>query len=213
MACKNCAAMNPRRLHLPLLVATLLGVAVPVQANKADRSQALVYTCDQPAKGDFSTGQVVLRGNVVITQGTMRLLAEVVRLSQTPEGFYQAFADGTTEHQVNYHEARDEPGEAIEGRADRIEYDTRADTVRLIGSATLRQMHGSAAGDEVNGELIVYDNRTQQVTVDGNPAGKTAGGRVRGVLMPRAASAPAPSSAASGVALQPSTTLRSGKGS
>ena len=199
--------MTPRRLLLPLLIVPALLLALPVRANKSDRAQQLVYTCDQPAKGDLTTGELTLRGNVVITQGTMRLVAEVVHLQQTTDGYYQAFADGTPERLVKLHEARDEPGESIEGQADRIEYDTRADTVRLIGSARLRQLHGTAIGSEVNGELIVYDNRTQQVTVDGNPAGKTSGGRVRGVMMPRAASAALPSAPASGVTLQPSTAL------
>ncbi|MBV8603202.1 MAG: lipopolysaccharide transport periplasmic protein LptA [Pelomonas sp.] len=214
MACKNCAAMTKRHFHLPLLIATTLLAAVPVWANKADRAQNLNVSSDTQTTADVSgASTAVFKGNVVITQGTMRLQAAVVRVTETPEGYYQAFADGTAEEQVTFRQARDVPDEWIDGRADRIEYDTRADTVRLVGRATLRQLRGTSTGSEVNGGVIVYDNRTQQVTVDGNPPGATGRDRVRSVFMPRAASAPAPDAAASAVTLQPSTALRSGKGS
>jgi len=204
-----------RRLPALLLIASALLAAAPVEASKSDREQKIAWTSDQQSTVDLGgTLTVVLRGNVVISQGTMRLEAAVVRVQQTPDGYAQVFADGMPERQVAFHQARDEPGESIEGQADRIEYDTHADTIRLIGRATLRQLRGTAVASEANGELIVYDNRTQQATLDGNAPGQTSGGRVRGVLMPRAASAAAPSAPASGVTLQPSTALpRSGKGS
>ena len=105
--------------------------------------------------------------------------------------------------------------EYIEGEGERIEYDSRADTVKFIRRAVLRRYMGATLADETTGELIVYDNKTDVFTVDSGPQSKTPAnptGRVRALLSPRGkvpaggAAAPAPATGPS-PALRPSTTL------
>ena len=106
---------------------------------------------------------------------------------------------------------RDVPGEAIEGVADQLEYDTRTETVRFIGNATVRRTRGTTVADEVTGAVIVYDSRTEVFALEGGNASPNPNGRVRMVLMPRT-QPDAPASAAASappatLPLQPSTTI------
>ena len=73
---------------------------------------------------------------------------------------------------------------------------------------------GGALSDELQGATIVYNNLTDVFSVDGQKgapgATGTSGGRVRAVLAPKDAPAPAPAGTP-GAPLRPSTTLGNGK--
>lgn len=206
MACKNCAAMKLNRPFLkPLFALSALALvfAVPAQAEKADREKAIAFTYDKSGGTDLST-QAELIGNVVITQGTMLLQADRVNAKQTPDGYWQLFALSPTGKQVNFRQASDTPGESIEGVADEVDYDTKADTVRFAGNAVIRRMRGSLVLSETSGPVLDYNNRIGQATLG---AGNASRGRL--MILPRAAAAAAPATPASAVPLQPSTTLQS----
>ena len=215
MFCKNCAAMKKLSRHsfstltaAGLLLAVALGVG-PAEAEKADRLKPMNVTFDQAGQTDVANNRTEMYGNVVMTQGTMVLRAEKADIRETPDGYYQAYANGTAAKQVTFHQARDTPGEFIEGSADQLEYDTRADTVRFVGNARVRHMRGTLVAHEVTGATIIYDKRTEVFALESGNSSPNPGGRSRLVLMPRAASAPeAPASTASAVPLQPSLTLQ-----
>ena len=109
-----------------------------------------------------------------------------------------------------YKQKREGLDEFIEGEADTIEYDGKADRVKFIKRAELRRLRGASVADEMTGSLITYDNSNDVFTVDGGPGGPSGasgspGGRIRAVLAPRvAASAPAPTGPAQ---LRQSTTI------
>ncbi|WP_077034304.1 lipopolysaccharide transport periplasmic protein LptA [Pelomonas sp. KK5] len=202
---------NLPRLPLPPLTLLLIASLAtgPVQAEKGDRLKPLVVTSDRPGQADLANHRTELNGDVILTQGTMVLRAERVDVRETPDGYYQAYANGTAAKQVSFRQSRDTPGEFIEGSADQLEYDTRADTVRFVGKAQVRRLRGTQVTDEVTGAAIIYDKRTEVFAVEGGNASPNTGGRSRLVLMPRAASAPeAAEPAASGVPLKPSLVLQ-----
>ena len=211
MACNFRAAMPQR---LPLLIASLLTAALaagPALAEKADRLKPMVFTAEKQGRLDGVNQRTELQGNVIITQGSLVLRAEKVDVRETRDGYVQAYASGTTGQPVSFHQGRDTPGEAIGGVADQLEYDTRTETVRFIGNATVRRTRGTAVADEVTGAVIVYDSRTEVFTLEGGSASPNPNGRTRIVMMPRAlpdgpASAPA-SAPPAALPLQPSTTL------
>ena len=87
----------------------------------------------------------------------------------------------------------------MEGEAQTIEYDGRADQVLLSERAELRRLRGTVVSDEIVGQVISYNNLTEVFSVDGKAQGgkaaaaapsgiKPDGGRVRAVLSPRPAS-------------------------
>ncbi len=200
--------------HLILIASALsLALALPAaRAEKADRLKPMVFTAEKQGKLDSVNQRTELLGNVIITQGTLQLRAEKVDIRETRDGYRQAFACGVAGQPVTFRQARDVPGEAIDGVANQLEYDTRTETVRFIGNATVRRLRGTSVAEEVTGAVIVYDSRTEVFTLEGGSASPNPNGRTRIVMMPRvqpgdeAASAPA-----APLPLKPSTTLQPGK--
>lgn len=207
MACNFRAAMFQR----PSLLIALALAAGPALAEKADRLKPVIFTAEKQGRLDSVNQRTELVGNVVITKGSLLLRAEKVDARETRDGYLQAFASGAPGQPVSFRQARDVPGEAIEGVADQLEYDTRTETVRFIGNATVRRTRGTTVAEEVTGAVIVYDSRTEVFTLEGGSASPNPNGRTRIVMMPRvgpedAASAPA-SSPPAALPLQPSTTI------
>jgi lipopolysaccharide export system protein LptA len=209
MACNFRAAMQ--RLLLPLALALAFSAA---QAEKADRLKPFVFSSDKTGLVDAVNQRTELLGNVIITKGSLLLRAEKVDVRETRDGYHQAFASGAAGQPVSFRQARDVPGEAIDGVADQLEYDTRTETVRFIGNATVRRMRGTAVAEEVTGAVIVYNSRTEVFTLEGGTASPNPNGRTRIVMMPRAQPGDdAASAPAAPLPLKPSTTLQPGKSS
>lgn len=183
---------------LSALVLVLCAHAPGAWAEKADRTKPIVVDADQPGTFDLQRQVVVFSGNVVITQGTLSLRAERVEVRETREGQRVALAVGSAAQPARYRQKRDGLDEWIEGSADRIEYDTRADTLKLTGNATVRRLRGSEVADEITGSSIVWDNTAGLFTVSGGtPTAANPSGRIRAILAPRAdpAAVPAPAQA------------------
>lgn len=207
MACNFRAAMH--RLLIPLALVLALPAA---QAEKADRLKPFVFSSDKTGLVDAVNQRTELLGNVIITKGSLLLRAEKVDVRETRDGYHQAFASGASGLPVSFRQARDIPGEAIDGVADQLEYDTRTETVRFIGNATVRRLRGTAVAEEVTGAVIVYNSRTEVFTLEGGSASPNPNGRTRIVMMPRAQpSDDAASAPAAPLPLKPSTTLQPGK--
>lgn len=211
MACNFRAAMS--RHLIPLATALTLALVLPAaQAEKADRLKPMVMTSEKRGQLDGVNQRTELIGNVIITKGTLLLKAEKVDVRETREGYHQAFASGVPGQPVTFRQGRDVPGESIDGVANQLEYDTRTETVRFIGNATVRRLRGAAVAEEVTGAVIVYDSRSEVFTLEAGTASPNPNGRTRIVMMPRvqpgdeAASAPA-----APLPLKPSTTLQPGK--
>ena len=141
---------------------------------------------DRPCTVDLVRQVSVCTGNVVIAQGTLVIRADRVELRETPEGYRTATAIGTPGKPAVYRQKRDGGDEQVEGSADRVEYDARADTLRFIGSAQVRRLRGTVASEEIQGAVIVWDNAAELFSVQGGAATPSnPGGRVRAVLSPR----------------------------
>ena len=198
---------------LILMAALAAGAVLPAAAEKADRDKPMNAEADALRYDDLKQTSV-FTGNVVITKGTTIIRGAQVDVSQDPEGYQLAIATAAPGKLAYYRKKRDGVDEYIEGEGERIEYDSRADLVKLIKRAVVRRYKGATLNDETTGALIVYDNNTDVFTVDGGAQNRTAanpGGRVRAMLSPRAAvSAPGtgtPPPVGPATVLRPSTTL------
>jgi lipopolysaccharide export system protein LptA len=186
-----------------LAVAGGLGLAAgwagPAGAEKADRTKPWVVEADRDGVLDLQRQVLVYSGNVVITQGTMVLRAERVEMRELPDGYRAASALGAAGKPASWRQRRDGVDETVEGTAERIEFDGRADTLRFIGNGAVRRLRNGAVADEITGAQIVWDNIAEVFKVEGGGTSTTnPGGRVRAVLSPRvepAASAPPPATA------------------
>ena len=214
MVCKFCADTMTTPFHSATrclaVTLALAFFALPGQAEKADRTRQMVVEADKPGTMDLQRQVVVFNGNVAITQGTMVIRAERVELREMPDGYRAATAIGSTVKPASYRQKRDGIDETVEGVAERIDFDGRADTLRFTGNGNVRRLRGSTVADEITGAVIVWDNAAELFTVQGGavtPA--NPGGRVRAVLSPRVEpAAPAASVAQpAGAPLKPIRTL------
>jgi len=208
MASKIRASMKNTTRPLLLAVACALSWGTAL-AEKADRNKPMNIEADALRYDDLKQVSV-FTGRVVMTKGTIIIRGARVEVRQDAEGYQFGTVTAEPGKLAYYKQKREGLDEYIEGEADSIEYDGRADRVRFIRNAELRRLRGATVADEMTGSLIVYDNGTDVFTVDGSvttPGAPAGSGRVRAVLSPRnAASAPA-APAASPAPLRSTTTL------
>ena len=190
--------MSP--LHRSALLALLaLSLGLPAWAEKADRDKPMNAEADAMRHDDLKQ-LTVFTGNVLITKGSILIRGARVEVSQSPDGYQRAQIVASPGQLAYYRSKRDGVDETVEGEAELIEYDGRADTVQFSRRAVLRRYVGASLADETTGALIRYDNLADVFTVDGALRNGSPGGRVRAQLSPRQG-APAP--AAEAVAAQP----------
>jgi lipopolysaccharide export system protein LptA len=184
-----------------LLLAASIGLASGVaHAEKADRTQKMEVESDQPGKVDLQNQVVIFNGNVVVTKGTMVIKAARIEVRESADGYQSATAIGTPQQLATFRQKRDGIDEYIEGEAERLDYDSKADTIRFTNQAATRRLRGKVVADEVRGALITYDNTAEVFTVSGGASAVTPsnpGGRVKVTLTPKENASAA--SAASGV--------------
>lgn len=180
-----------------LAAAAALALSVtPAQAEKADRDKPINIESDRVTVDD-ARQIATFEGHVVLTQGTLIIRGDRMEVRQDSEGFKY----GTTWGNLAYFKQKREGfDENIEGWAERIEYDGRADKVQLFTRASMKK-----GGDEVRGNYISYDAATEFFQVNGGrQTADPSSGRVRAVLQPKSKDKPAAQPA---VPLRPAETI------
>lgn len=203
------SCLRPTGAFLALVAAIGLAAAPqPATAEKADRAKPMVIEADRSGVLDMQRQVLVYSGNVAVTQGTMVLRADRIEVRETADGYRDATAIGSADKPASYRQKRDGLDELVEGTADRIEFDGRAETLRFVGNGAVRRLRGSTVADEITGALIVWDAIGEVFSVEGGTRTTTnPNGRVRAVLSPRAEPASAPAPAAAAAPLQPARGL------
>lgn len=197
---------SPSFLAALALAGGLACVAPAAQAEKADRNKPMVVEAARSGTVDLQGQVMAYSGNVVISQGTMVLRAENIEVRESADGYRFAAAIGAPGRPATWSQRRDVVDETVEGSADRIEFDSRADTLRFIGNGAVRRLRGGSVADEITGGAILWDNVAEVFRVEGGAVSAVnPGGRVRVVLSPRPD--PAASAASATGALKPSRSL------
>jgi len=161
-----------------LLAALLLLCASTGFAERADRDKPLHLSADQVLIDDAQQIST-FTGNVQLTQGTMLIRGDKIVVVQDKEGFKLGTAYGNP---ASFRQKREGLDEYVEGYGERIEYDTRAETVVFYVQARVKRNL-----DEVRGEHITYSAKTEIFQVNGNGAGtgNAPPKRVHAVLQPK----------------------------
>jgi lipopolysaccharide export system protein LptA len=168
-----------------LLAGALLAGALPwpgthAHAEKADRDKPVNLEADRVTVDDAKQ-LATFEGNVVMTQGTLQIRGDRMEIRQDKDGFKYGTAWGNLAYFRTKREGLDE---YIEGWAERIEYDGRADKTQMFNRAMMKRTE-----DEVRGNYISYDGQTEfyQVTGGGTKAAtaNNPDGRVRAVMQPK----------------------------
>jgi lipopolysaccharide export system protein LptA len=185
--------MQPRiGARRALLAACLLcGLdAAPASAEKADRDKPINFSAEQPAEVNFEKRVGTLRGNVVITQGTLTIHADRIDFKQNTDNSLSATAYGNP---VSFRQKKDDSDEYSEGYAQRAVYDGQTQTLELFDNALLKQ-----GKDEIRSNYVSYNSASGLFKAEGRPDQpgiEGPGARVRGTFEPRSESPLAPKGA------------------
>lgn len=170
---------GPWRCVLPL--AWCLACALPAHAERADRTKPVNLEADRVTVEEAKQ-TATFEGNVTLTQGTLTIRGDRMIVTQDADGFKYGAAYGNL---ASFRQKRDGYDEYIEGYAERIEYDGKADKLQMFKRAYLKK-----SNDDVRGNYISYDATTEFFRIVGG--GKQAAtpsnpeGRVRVVIQPKA---------------------------
>jgi lipopolysaccharide export system protein LptA len=164
-----------------------VALGTPAYAERADRDKPVTLEADR-VEIDDAKKEAIFHGNVTLTQGTLMMKADRIIVKQDADGFQYGIAYGD---QAYFRQKREGVDEYIEGFADRLEYNGKADKVEMFTDAHLKR-----GADEVRGDYISYNAATEFFQVIGG--GKSAAtptnphGRVRAIIQPRPRNPQAP---------------------
>ena len=137
----------------------------------SDREQPIQIEADKATIDDLK-GIAIYEGNVVITQGTIRINAAKVTLTYTQkQDLKQVVAVGDP---VRFKQTPDGKKPDVHAKAQRMEYQNNDNTLHLVDDAEVWQ-----AKDKFSGHRIQYNTKTGLIKAD---KGKKE--RVRAVIMP-----------------------------
>jgi lipopolysaccharide export system protein LptA len=158
----------------------VLMFSFPAQAEKADKDKPTELEANRMSADDVRRLSI-FEGKVVLTKGTMRVLADRIVVRQDEEGYQYATAEGKP---VRFRQRQDprppeKEGIWMDGEALRIEIDEKANTVKLFESARVNR-----GGDQVAGNYILVDQNSEYFSVS---AGKDGEQRVKMTIQPKAA--------------------------
>ncbi len=157
--------MTPRPL-LRFAAAGVVAVSLHAAAEHADRTKQIAVTATD-AVADPSRHTAEFSGDVVVSQGTLEIHADRVQMRAGASGERLGVAFGKAGAPVRFRQRGDHPDEWNEGQADRVEYDSVANEVRLIGAATLRNLNGTTVTQSVTSDAITYDTARDRVSSTG----------------------------------------------
>lgn len=163
------------------LIFVLSVLPLAALAEKADRDKPTQVEANKMSADDARRLNV-FEGDVVVTKGTMRLTCDRLVVRQDAEGFQFATATGRP---ARFRQRQDpKPGEKegiwIDGEALRIELDDRNQKIELFDNARVNR-----GGDEVAGDYIFVDQRSDFYQVSSKDSKGAAKGRVKAVIQPK----------------------------
>jgi lipopolysaccharide export system protein LptA len=152
------------------------------RAEKADRDKPVNIEADRVSVDDVRKVQT-FEGNVQLAKGTLVIRADRIVVQQDDDGYQRGVASGGNSL-PNFRQKREGLDEYIEGEAERIEHDAKAEKTEFFGRARVK-----SGLDEVRGQFISYDARSEQYVVtsgaNGTKAPSGSRERVRAVIQPR----------------------------
>lgn len=172
-------------LRADILLVVLLLFSLPCAALKSDNEQPIEIEADF-AELDDEEGTTVYVGNVIVTQGSIRMTGDRLRVNFTKErDLKDAYLEGPP---ATFKQTPDNAEHDVEGEALLIEYHALENFLYLIEQAKVTQGERLFQGHRIN-----YDTEKSIITARSARAGmadkdeqpKETSGRVRIIIPPR----------------------------
>lgn len=156
-----------------LAAAVILGIASSgALALSTDREQPIVIEAGA-AEADNRAQVTVYHGDVVITQGTLRITGDTVWIHyDDSNSITKAISVGKP---AKFRQRPDDKEHDMTADADRMEYHADQDLILLLGNARYGE-----GDDKITAQRIVYDSRRGRVKAGANPGGGEASGSASG---------------------------------
>lgn len=170
-------------MNMKLLPLFAFIISTAALAERADRDKPINLDADKITVDDARKVHV-FEGNVQLAQGTLVIKADKIVVTQDANGNQVSVSTGGPGGLSRFRQKREGRDEYIDGEADRIENDSKVDKSELFGHAKMR-----SGLDEVRGEYISYDGKTENYVVTNGPGGTVAqggkAGRVHAIIQPK----------------------------
>jgi lipopolysaccharide export system protein LptA len=164
---------NMNRISLYLLLINLAIIGMPGLAAETDSDEPVYIEANSATYND-STGESVYIGDVIVTQGRMRMTSDKLVIHMTDKQVEKIVATGNP---VRFKQEETEDKEEVRGKAQQAEYYVNEDRLLLLDKAVVWQGGNTYASDRIE-----YDRKNMLVK-----AGKPSSGsqRVHVTLNPK----------------------------
>ena len=156
----------------------MLGVYSTSYALPTDNQQPIHVQADK-ADLDNNNGVLIYRGNVIITQGTMKVMGHTVTITRNKDGGVSVM---TSDGGPAYFEQQPDVNEpVVKAYANRIQYQVANKKIILEGNAKVIQK-----GNTFTGKRAIYDTVKGKISAVGTTETATKGqnGRIQMVIQP-----------------------------
>ena len=161
---------NKLSLNL-VLASSLLAASIPAFAVTGDTDQPIHIESDQQSL-DMQGNVVTFTGNVIVTQGTIKINADKVVVTRPGGEQGKEVIDGYGKP-ATFYQMQDN-GKPVKGHASQMHYELAKDFVVLTGKAYLEQLDSNITGDKIT--YLVKEQKMQAFSDKGK--------RVTTVLVP-----------------------------
>lgn len=172
--------LSPSAATASALVWLVAAALLPqsASAERADQDKPLQIEANRMT-ADEARRMTVFEGNVALGKGTLSVNADRIVVRQDADGFQHATATGTPARFRQKTDPRDgQPGVWVEAEAERIVIDDRNEKIELFDKARVVRDK-----DEMRGDYIVLDQRSESFSVSGGKEGQQ--GRVKVIIQPK----------------------------
>jgi len=176
---------TPLRLLLASSLAACLATAIPAHAQETEEEPDTLVISDTLDYDDIKK-ESIFTGNVVLTRGNMTLHSDRLTMREDAEGFQHGTATVKDGKLVFLRQENPENFEVLEARGERAEYNGKTEEVEMIGKAIVTRYICGKPFDNVQGERVIYRQKTETYQAFGGPNSAAPGGRVRSLATPRA---------------------------
>ncbi|HLV29350.1 MAG TPA: lipopolysaccharide transport periplasmic protein LptA [Burkholderiaceae bacterium] len=179
---------TPIRLLAASALASCLTLALPAaMAQQADdQAEPDTLIISDTLDYDDIKKESVFTGNVVLTRGNMTLHSDRLTMREDAEGFQHGTATVQGNKLVFLRQENPEKFEVLEARGLRAEYNGKTEEVEMIGKAIVTRYICGKPFDNIQGERVIYRQKTETYQAFGGPNSAAPGGRVRSLATPRA---------------------------
>lgn len=183
---------NNRLLGTLVLVVMLMSLppawsqSALLAASKDGQEEPATQILSNELTYDENTKTSVFSGEVIMTRGPLKLVADELRLSEDADGYQYGSASVKAGKRVYIRQERPENFEILEGIGEQAQYDGKAETFDLIGKARLTRYICGKPFDSVSGERVRYFQKSDRYQAFAGPNSDNPDGRVRSIAQPRA---------------------------